>query len=118
MTNKKNEQDKLVKNFSNKTLGILGGGQLGKMIAIAASRLGINTSIYDPDKNAPAFQNANKAYCSSYCKPFGSPPTLVRDFCHFDRDLSQFDRGLCRSRCSSGSGSSSMLKTLCLLHQN
>ena len=49
----------LLKNLTNKTLGILGGGQLGKMIAIEASRLGIKTCIFDPNKNAPAFQNAN-----------------------------------------------------------
>ncbi len=66
MTSKKKDQATLVKSFSTKTLGILGGGQLGKMIAIAASRLGIKTSIYDPDKSAPAFQNASKSYCASY----------------------------------------------------
>ncbi len=47
------------KSLSNKTLGILGGGQLGKMIATEASRLGIKTCILDPKKNSPAFQNAN-----------------------------------------------------------
>ena len=54
------------KGFDGQTLGILGGGQLGKMIAISASRLGIKTSIYDPDINAPAFQNANKVFCAKY----------------------------------------------------
>merc|ERR1711991_470981 len=49
----------VIKNITNKTLGILGGGQLGKMIAIEASRLGIKTSIFDPNQNSPAFQNAN-----------------------------------------------------------
>ena len=49
----------ITKNMSNKTLGILGGGQLGKMIAIEASRLGIKTCIFDPNKNSPAFQTAN-----------------------------------------------------------
>ena len=43
----------------DKTLGIIGGGQLGKMIATEASRLGIRTCIFDPNKNSPAFQNAN-----------------------------------------------------------
>ncbi|MEM8592534.1 MAG: 5-(carboxyamino)imidazole ribonucleotide synthase [Pseudomonadota bacterium] len=36
------------------TIGILGGGQLGRMLAVAASRLGFHTYIYDPDPNAPA----------------------------------------------------------------
>ncbi|MAH89467.1 MAG: 5-(carboxyamino)imidazole ribonucleotide synthase [Pelagibacterales bacterium] len=49
----------IIKNITNKTLGILGGGQLGKMIAQEASRLGIRTCIYDPNKKSPAFQNAN-----------------------------------------------------------
>jgi 5-(carboxyamino)imidazole ribonucleotide synthase len=35
-------------------IGILGGGQLGRMLAVAASRLGLRTHIYDPDPAAPA----------------------------------------------------------------
>ena len=66
MISKKKSESKLIKSLSNKNLGIVGGGQLGKMIAIAASRLGIKTIIYDPDKHATAFQNANKFYCYSY----------------------------------------------------
>ncbi len=56
----------IIKNFTNKTLGILGGGQLGKMIAQEASRLGIRTCIYDPNINSPAFQNANIIINDSY----------------------------------------------------
>jgi len=37
------------------TIGILGGGQLGRMMALAAHRLGLNTHIYCPDANSPAF---------------------------------------------------------------
>jgi len=36
------------------TLGILGGGQLGSMLSIAAKKLDIKTVIYSDDKNAPA----------------------------------------------------------------
>ena len=32
--------------YESKTLGILGGGQLGRMTAMAAMRLGITTNIY------------------------------------------------------------------------
>lgn len=32
------------------TIGILGGGQLGRMLAIAASKLGFKTHIYEPGK--------------------------------------------------------------------
>ena len=41
-------------NKLNKTLGVIGGGQLGKMIGLAAANLGIGCYFYDPDKNAPA----------------------------------------------------------------
>ncbi len=39
-----------------KTLGILGGGQLGRMSALAASKLGIRTHIFCPEENCPASQ--------------------------------------------------------------
>ncbi|HEY4124614.1 MAG TPA: 5-(carboxyamino)imidazole ribonucleotide synthase [Rhizomicrobium sp.] len=38
------------------TIGILGGGQLGRMLALAAARLGLRTHIYSDEENAPAFQ--------------------------------------------------------------
>jgi 5-(carboxyamino)imidazole ribonucleotide synthase len=37
------------------TIGILGGGQLGRMLALAAARLGLKTHIYCPDPLSPAF---------------------------------------------------------------
>lgn len=41
------------------TIGILGGGQLGRMLAMASARLGYRTLILDPDPSAPAAQLAN-----------------------------------------------------------
>ncbi|HEY4201742.1 MAG TPA: 5-(carboxyamino)imidazole ribonucleotide synthase [Devosiaceae bacterium] len=38
------------------TIGILGGGQLGRMLALAAARLGMRSHIYCPDPNSPAFE--------------------------------------------------------------
>ncbi len=38
------------------TLGILGGGQLGRMLAMAAARLGIDCHIYCPEADPPAGQ--------------------------------------------------------------
>jgi 5-(carboxyamino)imidazole ribonucleotide synthase len=35
-------------------LGIIGGGQLGKMLCQAASELGVKTTVLDPDPHAPA----------------------------------------------------------------
>lgn len=37
------------------TVGILGGGQLGRMLALAAAKLGLKTHIYAPDPESPAF---------------------------------------------------------------
>lgn len=41
-------------------IGILGGGQLGRMLSVAASRLGFACHIYDPNPNPPAAQVAAK----------------------------------------------------------
>jgi len=40
------------------TIGILGGGQLGRMLALAAARLGLKSHIYSDEPNAPAFDVA------------------------------------------------------------
>jgi len=49
-----------------KTIGILGGGQLGRMLAMAAARLGLKTSILDPQLNCPAAQTANAQIVAAY----------------------------------------------------
>ena len=36
-------------------VGILGGGQLGRMLALAAAELGLSCHIYCPDPKSPAF---------------------------------------------------------------
>jgi 5-(carboxyamino)imidazole ribonucleotide synthase len=41
------------------TIGILGGGQLGRMLAMAAARLGLKTHIYSPHADSPAFDVAS-----------------------------------------------------------
>ena len=48
------------------TIGIVGGGQLGRMLAIAAARLGFQTAILDPQPDAPAFQVANHEIVAAY----------------------------------------------------
>lgn len=40
--------------IKSKTIGILGGGQLGRMSAMAAARLGFNTHILCPEEGCPA----------------------------------------------------------------
>ena len=48
------------------TIGILGGGQLGRMLAIAASRLGFKTHIFEPAANPPAADVAHRTTTASY----------------------------------------------------
>jgi len=48
------------------TIGILGGGQLGRMLALAAARLGLKTHIYSPETDAPAFQVSSARTCASF----------------------------------------------------
>jgi 5-(carboxyamino)imidazole ribonucleotide synthase len=47
-------------------IGILGGGQLGRMLSVAASRLGFLTHIYEPGANPPAAQVADDCTMASY----------------------------------------------------
>ncbi|MEE2704756.1 MAG: 5-(carboxyamino)imidazole ribonucleotide synthase [Pseudomonadota bacterium] len=47
------------------TIGILGGGQLGRFLSLAASRLGYRTFIFCPDEKNPASQISDfHMYCS------------------------------------------------------
>jgi 5-(carboxyamino)imidazole ribonucleotide synthase len=48
------------------TIGILGGGQLGRMLSLAAARLGLKTHIYSDESDAPAFQVCAARTNSSY----------------------------------------------------
>lgn len=48
------------------TIGILGGGQLGRMLAMAASRLGLRCQVFSPDPDSPAFDVVQYATCAEY----------------------------------------------------
>ncbi len=48
------------------TIGILGGGQLGRMLSVAASRLGYVTHIFEPGANPPAGHVADTVTTASY----------------------------------------------------
>ncbi len=48
------------------TLGILGGGQLGRMLAMAAASLGLKTHIYAPEPDSPAFAVADAHTVADY----------------------------------------------------
>ena len=50
----------------NRTIGIIGGGQLARMLATAAAELGFEVNIYCPDRDCPAAQVANKTVLGNY----------------------------------------------------
>ena len=48
------------------TIGILGGGQLGKMLAVAAAEMGYRCHIYAPEENSVAAEVAAEFTCADY----------------------------------------------------
>ena len=48
------------------TVGILGGGQLGRMLSMAAARLGLKSAIYAPEEDCPAYQVCDAHVVASY----------------------------------------------------
>ncbi len=61
------------------TIGILGGGQLGRMLAMAAAKLGLRTHIYSDEADCPAFDV--------------TPRQTVGDFTDLER-LATFAKGV------------------------
>lgn len=58
-----------------KTIGILGGGQLGRMLAQAAQTLGYRVHVYEPQAQCPAGAVANREVNASY-----DDPEALREF--------------------------------------
>ena len=52
--------------MSKPTLGIIGGGQLGSMLAVAANKLEIKTVVFCDDIDAPAQNFSNAFICGQY----------------------------------------------------
>lgn len=48
------------------TIGIIGGGQLGKMMAQSAKKMGFVVGILDPNENCPAAQVSDWNICADY----------------------------------------------------
>jgi 5-(carboxyamino)imidazole ribonucleotide synthase len=48
------------------TIGILGGGQLGRMLALAAARLGLDVVILTPDAGSPASKVSRETIVAAY----------------------------------------------------
>ncbi|MER8692510.1 5-(carboxyamino)imidazole ribonucleotide synthase [Mesorhizobium opportunistum] len=51
------------------TIGIIGGGQLGRMLAMSAARLGYRTIVLEPQADCPAAQVANQQITAAYDDP-------------------------------------------------
>ncbi|MBZ9884650.1 5-(carboxyamino)imidazole ribonucleotide synthase [Mesorhizobium sp. CA10] len=51
------------------TIGIIGGGQLGRMLAMAAARLGYRIVVLEPQPDCPAAQVANRQIVAAYDDP-------------------------------------------------
>ena len=48
------------------TIGILGGGQLARMLALAAAPLGLRCHVYSPEKDSCAFDVVHAGTCAKY----------------------------------------------------
>jgi len=48
------------------TIGILGGGQLGRMLSVAAARLGFRTHVFEPGAEPPAGDVAHRVTTAAY----------------------------------------------------
>src|ERR1044071_1679572 len=48
------------------TIGILGGGQLGRMLALEARRMGYHVIVFDPSPDAPCRQVADEHIVANY----------------------------------------------------
>ncbi|WP_439521409.1 5-(carboxyamino)imidazole ribonucleotide synthase [Marivita sp.] len=64
------------------TIGIIGGGQLGRMLSVAASRLGFQCHIFEPGAEPPAGQVAQRVTTAAYddesaLRAFGNAVDLI-----------------------------------------
>lgn len=55
--------------MTDKTIGIIGGGQLGRMLAMAAARLNFRTIILEPQTDCPAAQVSSEQIVAAYDDP-------------------------------------------------
>ncbi len=60
------ETEKLAPLAPGSTIGIFGGGQLGRMLALAAAPLGLKCHIFCPDEASPAFDVAATKTVAAY----------------------------------------------------
>ncbi len=74
-------------------IGIIGGGQLGKMITVEAKRMGYHVTVLDPTPSSPAAQVADKQITASFMdksatkKLAGACDVITYEFEHIDADI-------------------------------
>ncbi|CAN5435540.1 5-(carboxyamino)imidazole ribonucleotide synthase [soil metagenome] len=59
------------------TIGVMGGGQLGRMFAIAARRMGYRVHTFSPDENGPVAQVSDRSTTAPY-----EDEVAVKEFAH------------------------------------
>jgi len=69
------------------TIGILGSGQLARMLALAAARLGFKCHIFAPDRDSPAFDVVRESTRADY----HDEPALARFAEHVDVVTYEFE---------------------------
>src|SRR5437868_10884225 len=67
------------------TIGLMGSGQLGRMLAVAARRMGYRVRVFSPEKDTPAGQFADDEVTAAY-----EDESVVREFAK-DLDLLTFE---------------------------
>jgi 5-(carboxyamino)imidazole ribonucleotide synthase len=75
------------------TIGILGGGQLGRMLGFAARAIGYRIAILDPDPDCPAASIADRVVVAPYDSPDGAIE-LARDCAVVTYELEHVDAAL------------------------
>jgi 5-(carboxyamino)imidazole ribonucleotide synthase len=55
--------------WRSRTIGVLGGGQLGRMLVHAAQRMGLRCVVLDPDADCPAGRAADRLLRAAYDDP-------------------------------------------------
>lgn len=71
-------------------IGVIGGGQLGRMLILECRRMGYETAVIDPDLQGPAAQVANRSFRPEQWREFlGASQVATYEFEHVDLDMVQ-----------------------------
>lgn len=74
--------------YPGSTIGVIGGGQLGRMLILECRRMGYSSAVIDPDIHGPAAQVADKAFLPEDIKTFcRTCQVATYEFEHVDIDM-------------------------------